>query len=487
MGRVICLKKCEALGYIDSKKDIFVNANDCIWEYAETAFKEYKSAELLCEELEKEGFEVQRGVADIETAFLGKFGSGKPVIGVLGEFDALSGLSQVAGGTSKEPIEAGAAGHGCGHNCLGVGSLAAAFAVKKYLEENNKSGTIIYYGTPGEEGGSGKAFMARDGVFDELDAAITWHPQGTNQVFTGSSLANAQIAYKFKGVSAHAAGAPHLGRSALDAVELMNVGVQFLREHMVDSARVHYAITDTGGYSPNVVQPKAEVLYLIRSQRNDQVEELVERVHDIARGAALMTGTTMEIDFMKACSNTIPSTVLEKVLYKNFEEIGVDAYTAEEEAYAKKMVESYENPTSDPPAQLKVMSPEGYDMLKEKMAEGKVLNDFLMPFASSDATMAGSTDVGDVSWVCPTAQINVVTAPSAVPGHSWQFTSSNKTSIAHKGVVKAGKVMAAAIIDMIEDPSIIEEAKAEHKKKTGGPYKCPIPKGVKPRAIGSKN
>ncbi len=473
---------------IDSKKDLILNINDRIWEYAETAFKEFKSTELFVKSLKDEGFEVETNVADISTAFLGRYGSGKPVIGILAEYDALSGISQMPGSAVKAPFENGTAGHGCGHNCLGAAAFAAALGVKDYLQQTGKSGTVILYGCPGEEGGSGKAFMAREGVFDECDIAITWHPGSTNNVVSGSSNANYQVSYKFLGVSSHAAGDPHLGRSALDAVELMNVGVQFLREHMIDAARVHYAITNTGGYSPNVVQPIAEVLYLIRSPKVAQVDELYHRVNDIAKGVALMTGTKLESTFIKACSNLIPNTVLEKVLDKNLHEFELPTYTDEEKAFAQSIIDTYENKGN--PLD-KIANLYGRD-LAEKVAAyfdpPRPLNDFIMPHASSEVPMAGSTDVSDVSWVCPTAQINVVTTASGTPGHSWQFTSCNKTTIAHKGVLYAGKVMAGACIDVIENPQIAEEAKVEHNKRLGGgKYVCPIPAGVKPQAIGAKN
>jgi aminobenzoyl-glutamate utilization protein B len=359
-------------------------------------------------------------------------------------------------------------------------------AAKEYLEATGKEGTIIYFGCPGEEGGSGKAFMAREGVFDGIDVALTWHPASYNAIASGSSNANVQVLYKFKGVSAHAAGDPHLGRSALDAVELMNVGVQFLREHMIDAARIHYAILDTGGYSPNVVQPKASVLYLIRSPKNSQVQELYARVNKIAQGAAMMTETELEIDFVKGCSNTIVNTTLEKVLYKNMQEIGVPTYTEEEKAFATEVQKSYESPF-DPIEVItrRLKLSELPEELEAILKEDRPLYDFLMPFYTSNVPSAGSTDVGDVSWIAPTAQISAVTTAAGTPGHSWQYVACNKTSIAHKGVLFAGKVMGGAAIDLIENPEIIEEAKAEFKKRLGDEsYICPIPKGVKPRAIG---
>ena len=327
---------------IDKKSSEIFTASDEIWGCAETAFTEEKSMKILCDVLKAEGFTVETGLADVKTAFKGTFGSGKPVIGILGEFDALSGLDQEAGATEKIVVHDGASGHGCGHNMLGTASLSAAIGIKKYLEESGKPGTVIYFGCPGEEGGSGKAFMAKGGVFANLDAAITWHPGDLTQADTGSSLANYQVAYKFYGKSAHAGGAPHLGRSALDALELMNMGVQFLREHMPDSARIHYSITDAGGDSPNVVQPKAQVLYMVRSIWVKDALELQERVDRIALAASMMTDTKMEKKFIDGCSNTVPNKVLESLMWDNFNDLGVCHYTEEELKYAKALYDSVE-------------------------------------------------------------------------------------------------------------------------------------------------
>ena len=477
--------KAKALAGVDAKKDIYADANDRIWEYAETAFEEYKSVDELCALLADNGFVVEKGVGDVATAFKGTYGKGKPVIGILGEYDALSGLSQEGGNAVKTPITPGAPGHGCGHNCFGVASAAGAIAAKEYLEATGKSGTIIFFGTPGEEGGSGKTFMAREGVFDGIDIALAWHPSTANYIFSGSTNANFQVLYKFKGVSSHAAGDPHLGRSALDAVELMNVGVQFLREHMVDQARIHYAIIDTGGYSPNVVQPTASVLYLIRSPKVSQVAELYERVNKIARGAAMMTETEVEIDFVKACSNIIPNQKLEEVLYKNMEEIGVPTYTDEEKKFAAEVIKSYENPDDEPARYIRLFGDKMTPEIEAKLLARPSLNDFLMPYFTYETALSGSSDVGDVSWLAPTSQFWAVTTAAGTPGHSWQYVSCNKTSIAHKGVVFAGKVIGASAIDLLNDPATIEAAKAEWKKRLGSEsYVCPIPAGVKPRPIG---
>lgn len=480
------ISKEQALQAIDREKELICCASDRIWDNPETAFQEYKSTETLCGLLEREGFTVEKNLAGIETAFSGRYGHGKPVVGILGEFDALSGLSQVSESAEKIPVAEGAPGHGCGHNLLGAGSVAAAIAVKEYLMKNEKEGTVIFFGCPGEEGGSGKSFMARDGVFDELDFAISWHPGDQNAVTVGSSLANYQIIYRFYGTAAHAAACPELGRSALDAVELMNTGVQYLREHMIQEARIHYAITNTGGYSPNVVQPYAEVLYLIRAPKNQQVKELFERVNDIAKGAALMTGTRMEMQFVKACSNLVDNTVLEEVIQKNLEEVEREPYTKEEIAFAEKISGTYGGNKVDLQEILKKYEKSRKKMVEEIMAPhlNDVLSDFVVPLMDVEACMAGSTDVGDVSWVCPTAQINTVTEAAGTPGHSWQQVSQGKSSVAHKGMLYAGKVMAGAIIDVLEEPELIKKAKEELKKRVGSEgYIPPIPKEIRPMAI----
>ncbi len=478
--------KQEAWNEIDAKADGILEASDKIWGLAETAFLEFESAKTLCDILRSEGFTVEDGLAGIKTAFKGTYGSGRPVIGFLGEFDALSGLNQEAGATEKIQPVAGAAGHGCGHNMLGTASLAAAIGVKKYLEDSEKEGTVIYFGCPGEEGGSGKAFMAKDGVFDDLDIAITWHPNDLTYVDTGSSLANYQVAYKFTGKAAHAAMAPHLGRSALDAVELMNTGVQYLREHIPTDARIHYAITDTGGYSPNVVQPYAEVLYLIRSPKNSQVEEIYQRVNKIAQGAALMTETEVEIDFVKGCSNLVSNKVVAKRLYDNMTELEPIQYTDEEMAFAEAIhdsvgegcFESLERQTANRTKEEKD------EILSHK---GDAMYTFIAPFDEIGVQGFGSTDVGDVSWVCPTAQTYIATWAAGTPGHSWQVVTQGKSGLAHKGLIFAAKTMAGAAIDFFEDPELIDEAKEEMRQTLDGEtYRCPIPDGVRPRALGMK-
>lgn len=480
------MENSKYLNYIDEKADVITDVSDKIWGYAELSLMEFKSAKLYCEVLKKEGFRVETPVCGIETAFKAVYGSGKPVIGILAEYDALSGLSQEAGSTERKELVTGGSGHGCGHNMLGAGSMAAAFAIKKYLEEKGEgSGTVIFYGCPGEEGGAAKAFMARDRVFKELDAALTWHPDDVNQVATGTCNSCIQTEYKFTGVASHAAGAPELGRSALDAVELMNIGVQFLREHMPDAARIHYAITDAGGNSPNVVQPHAQVLYMVRSMLAKEALELQARVDKIAEGAALMTETTVKKRFIDGCSNTVPNKVLEALLWKKFAEVGVPSYTEKELQYAQGLVDSYEMPTDKLPGSMTYESHDLKKFVDEASNHGKKpLNDFLIPYFYSEKQGAGSTDVGDVSWLVPTAQINTVCFPSKAPGHSWQNVSCGCTSIGHKGLLTAGKVLAATAMELFEHPEVLDAAKTEFEEKTAGGYFCPVPDDAVPTVVG---
>lgn len=483
-------EKKKVLSYIDEKADVIIDASDKIWEYAELSLREYKSGDLYAKVLKEEGFEVEHPFCGIETAFRASYGSGKPVIGILAEYDALTGLSQEAGSTERKELVPNGNGHGCGHNLLGAGSMAAAFAVKHYLEEKGEgSGKVILYGCPGEEGAATKAFMARDGVFVECDVALTWHPGNVNQVTSGTCNTCIQTEYKFTGIASHAAGAPDKGRSALDAVELMNIGVQFLREHMPDGARIHYSITDAGGDSPNVVQPRAQVLYMVRSVWAKDALALQERVDRIALAASMMTDTKMEKKFIDGCSNTVPNKALETLLWENFNEVGLPAYTKEELAYAKALYDSVEMKSTELPGDAVSESQEIYDFVDEKSCHGTTpMNEFLVPYYYSEKQRMGSTDVGDVSWCVPTAQINTATYPAQAPGHSWQNVSCGHTSIAHKGMLAAGKILAATAIDLIEKPEALKEAKDEYEKKMKryGGYYCPVPEGAVPVVPGEK-
>lgn len=473
-------EKQAAIAAIEEKSDLICDVADRIWEYAELSLQEEKSAQLYCRVLEEEGFAVERGICNIPTAFSASYGSGRPVIGILAEYDALSGLSQKAGSLTRDEAVPGGCGHGCGHNLLGAGAMAAAIGVKAYLEDSGHSGTVVLYGCPGEEGGAAKAFMARDGLWKTLDAALTWHPEDVNEVATGSSNSCIQTQYKFTGVASHAAGAPEKGRSALDAVELMNIGVQFLREHMSDKARIHYAITDGGGVSPNVVQPRASVLYMVRSNHVAEAVELQKRVDRIAQGAALMTDTTFEKKFIDGLADTVSNFTIERVLYENFAELGVPQYTDEENAFADGLAQTY--PGNDAVPGVAAENDEDLRRQVKAMREktGHAMNAFLAPLYAGDAFKAGSTDVGDVSWLTPTAQIHVASWPNGCPGHSWQNVSCDRTEIGHKAAVHAGKVLAAGAIDLIVEPEILAEARAEFERRTAEGYICPIPADAVP-------
>ncbi|AMA62347.1 M20 family metallopeptidase [Kurthia gibsonii] len=453
---------------IEQNKDTLVDVSNQVWRFAETGFQEKKSAQLLVQTLKNEGFTVEEGVAEIDTAFIGSYGSGKPVIAFLGEFDALSGLSQEGGQVNYAPVEKNGNGHGCGHNLLGTGSLAAALAVRDYLKENKLSGTVRYYGCPGEEIGGGKTFMVREGLFDDVDFALTWHPGSRNEIMSMASLACYEVYFKFKGASAHAAGSPHLGRSALDAVELMNVGVNYLREHIIPEARVHYAITNTGGFAPNVVQSEAEVLYFVRAPRVSQTESIYQRVCDVARGAALMTGTEVEIDLASALSNVIPNTVLEETMYAQFEQLGVPTHTEEEQQFAQAIRQTLAE--ADKKVEEEV----------DRRLAGKDLADVISPYTPASNVFPGSTDVGDVSWIVPTAQCMTACEVLGTTLHTWQIVATGTTSIAHKGMMHAGKVMAATALQLLHNPELVEQAKAELvERKNGEEYMCPLPKDVK--------
>lgn len=463
--------------YLKENFDKFAQVSTYIFNHPEIRFTENASAEHLAQACEKEGFSVERAVAGVDTAFVATAGSGSPVIGFLGEYDALSGLGQVPHQTTIQP-DGNDSGHGCGHNLLGTGAFAAACAMKQYLEENSLPGTVKFFGCPAEEGGSGKTFMVRDGIFDDVDVALTWHPGSTNSIMDTSSLACLQAIFRFEGISSHAAASPHLGRSALDAVELMSSGVNYLREHVIPEARMHYAILNAGGISPNVVQPVAEVVHLIRAPIIKQADDIFKRVVKIAEGAALMTETKMEMIFDEGCSNYIPNRALEKILYNSLLDSSVEEPTEEENQFAKQIWES-----------LSEVEQNSY-LEKAKSAEnasdyeGKYLADFVSPYHPKDDVMPGSTDVSDVSWVVPTVQLRAATSALGTPGHSWQMTSQGISSFAHKGMLRAAEAMAKTAIHLLHHEDDLEAVKREFEEfKAKNPYICPIPKDAKPLMI----
>ena len=461
---------------VDAKADLFTGVSDEIWKNPELGFKEFKSAKVLIDALKAEGFAVEEGLAGIPTAFSGTFGSGKPVIGFLGEFDALPSLSQEASCATHKEVVKDAPGHGCGHNALGAGSLAAAVALKDYMQQNNIAGTVIYYGCPGEEFGCGKAFMAREGCFDKLDCAFSWHPGDTTAVMAVSSLANISVFFKFHGRTAHAAAAPHMGRSALDAAELMNIGVNFLREHVIDAARIHYAFHDVGGQAPNVVQDRAKLHYYIRAPKIEQAKEIFARIEKIAKGAAMMTETECEIQIKDGLSDYVPNAVLSQLLGESMQELGPVPFDENDHQVAQSFRDSLtEAENKGVVAQLTMMGlPNAAEYADKDLFDGVV------GYAPSSLSMAGSTDVGDVSYVTPTAQMTAATGCIGTPGHTWQQTAQAGSSIAHKGLLYAGKAMALAAAKVLADPSILKPAHDEYMAATGGKYNCPFPDDVKP-------
>ena len=474
--------KKRAIEYIDQNAGIFTGVSDKIWADPELSLKEHRASAICCRALREGGFQVTENLCGIPTAFCGSFGSGRPVIGILGEYDALSGLSQEGGATECRPLVPGGSGHGCGHNLLGAGALAAAFAVKDYLASSDSKGTVIFYGCPGEEGGAGKAFMAREGLWKQLDAALTWHPSDVSEVQSGTNNSCVQVLYKFHGLSAHAAGDPENGRSALDAVELMNVGVQFLREHMKSDCRIHYAITDGGGVSPNVVQPEAAVLYMTRAAKVKDSVALQKRVDDIARGAALMTGTTFTRVFIDGTAELVPNFPLERLLHENLEYVGAPRFTEDEKTFAQALRATYDVEAAPGIGAAYDSDIAGFVMKKTDSLKA-ALCDFVLPEYHGNGFMPGSTDVGDVSWLTPTAQVYISCFPLGAPGHSWQIVSCGATSLAKRGMLTAGKVLACAAIDLYEKPEELIKAKADFAARAAGGYVCPIEPDAVPTTI----
>jgi aminobenzoyl-glutamate utilization protein B len=456
---------------IDAKKDDFAALSDRVWGTPELCYGEFRSCAEHTAMLEQQGFRVTRDVAGIPTAVMGESGDGGPVIAILGEYDALPGLSQEAGVAEPKPLPGAGYGHGCGHNLLGSASLLAATAVKEYLAANGIKGRVRYYGCPAEEGGAAKGFMARAGVFSDVDVAISWHPSSFSGVNEAVSLANTRIDFTFHGRASHAAAAPHLGRSALDAVELMNVGVNYMREHMPSDARVHYALLDAGGIAPNVVQARAQVRYLIRARELPELTRLIARVRKIADGAALMTETRVESQVVSAVSNLLANTPLERAMYDNFQRIGPPPFDDADRAAAAK----FQATLTDEDIEA------AYRRAGVPVEPGVSLCNLIVPLDAKSAPMMGSTDVGDVSWVVPTVQARGATYAIGTPGHSWQLTAQGKMPAAHKGLVHVAKVMAGTAIDVIRDETLVARAKADHQARVArNPYVCPLPNDLEP-------
>ena len=455
---------------IDAIKARFIDLSDKVWGMPEVCYTEARSAAEHLAELRHQGFRITEQVAGIPTAVMGEWGEGGPVIAFMGEYDALPGLSQEAGVAEHRPVETGGHGHGCGHNLLGSAALLAATAVKDWLAENKVPGRVRYYGCPAEEGGAAKAFMVRSGAFEDADIAITWHPHSFWEVAVTPSLANTRADFIFTGRTSHAAASPHLGRSALDAVELMNVGVNYMREHMPSDARVHYALLDTGGIAPNVVQAHARVRYSIRARDLPGMNELVGRVSKIADGAALMTETKVEMKIISAVSNILPNTPLEQTLHGIMQDLGPPRFDEADAQFAAKIQSTLTDKDIESVYYAIGMDP-----------SDRPLADFLVPLDAKRNPLIGSTDVGDVSWIAPTAQVTGACWAIGTPGHSWQVVAQGKSPAAHKSMLHAAKSLAATALDVVHTPGLLERAKTELKEKTGGkPYVCPIPSDVVP-------
>ena len=454
--------------------------SDRIWGFAEPRFQEYDSSRLQQEYLKARGFSIRADLAGEETAFIAEYGSGKPVLAFLGEFDALSSLEQEADSTERRPVPGKTNGHGCGHHLLGTAAVAAADALKTYMESHGLLGTIRYYGCPAEENAGGKAYLVRDGFFNDCDAAITWHPSTTNKTMMADKyLSNFRVFFTFHGISSHAAGAPELGRSALDAVEIMDIGVNYMREHMIDEARVHGAITNPGGIAPNVIPSEAQILYAIRAPKVTQVKKLYERMCDIARGAALITGTTVDIKQVAAYSNVIENDTLEDIMYENMRHFVPIGYTEEELAYARRFQEVITELDKEGLKDLiSILS--GRDKEKKRQMEESPMLDFVLERHVSFGG-GGSTDVGDVSWVVPTGKVDINCYAAGTALHSWQAVAQGKAPAAHKGMLTAAKIMACTGAELLEKPELLERIKEDWLEKLDGEtYPEPLPKDVKP-------
>ena len=429
----------------------FEAISDQIWEFAETRYQEFRSRALQADFLEKEGFTVTRNLGGIATAFSASFGSGHPVIGLLGEFDALPRMNQAADVPEKQAERPGAAGHGCGHNLLGTGAMEAACLIRDWLLQTRSEGTVIYFGCPAEEGGAGKAFLTRSGCFHGLDFALAWHP-GSKTGLIKEALANIRVIFDFTGKSAHAAAHPELGRSALDACELMNVGVNYLREHVKSDARMHYAYLNDGGDAPNIVPAAATLLYALRAPESAYVAELYERVGDVAKGAALMTGTKVSYRTVSAYADLLSIPAMEKVMMEAMQEAEKPEYTEEDYAYAAQFAADENSPSIDT------------DILP------------------ADQTInLGSTDVGDVSWQIPTGLIGVATEATGCALHTWQIVAQGKSPLAHKGMHYAARILFAAAKKLYESPERCALIQDDYQNVIGHrTYRSMLPDSVKP-------
>lgn len=441
---------------IEEKKARYAQLCDLIWSKPERNFREFYAAGVLTQTLREAGFEIELGLAGMPSAFRATFGSGHPVVSFLAEYDALAGLSQQACCEERIPIIPNGDGHGCGHNSMGPCCAAAAIAMKEIMEQDAIPGTVVVYGCPAEETGGGKCFLAREGLFEGVDFAISPHPF-PDAGFIGPTLATAQVEYSFTGVASHASAMPDQGRSALDAAELMVMGVQFLREHIIQEARLHHAYLNAGGTSPNVVQAEASLLFYIRAPKAHQVMEIFQRVNRIANGAAMMTDTTVNIRHRSGLADMIPNDVLGALLGESWAELGPCLYSDEARALAARMAPTVGR---DPGAPILDESVPAYD--------------------PNAPLMMGSTDVGDVSYLVPAACLNFPGVVLGTPAHSWQWVSQAASPIMHDGLIHAAKILALTGMKLLADPTLAEKAKAELLQKTGGKVQSMLPEGAVP-------
>jgi aminobenzoyl-glutamate utilization protein B len=448
----------QIVGLVDHHSAQYVQASKAIWEYAELGYHEDRSSALLQRHLKQAGFRVEAGVADEPTAFIATYGHGSPIIGVLGEFDALPGLSQAAV-PDRNPLAAAAPGHGCGHNLLGSGAALAAVALKDYMETHRVAGTLRYYGTPAEEGGDGKVYMVRAGLFRDVDVVLHWHPADRNSVVNGGALAITSAKFLFHGIAAHAAFAPERGRSALDAVMLMGTGIEFMREHVPSNTRMHYIVSN-GGAAPNVVPDTAELFLYARSPSLDTLDGIWGRIVKIGQGAAMMTETTLDVKILGSDNNIVANDALAKVAQKNLEEVGGFRYTAEERHFAEELQKSLPPGGAGDPGSTASVEP-------------------LRPFDPNQP--AASTDVGDVSWNVPTIGFTAATFVPGVVAHTWQAAACAGVSIGQQGMLVAARALAVTGADLFSNPQLIQDAKTDFAHRLAGKtYKSEIPSGQKP-------
>ncbi|WP_340065988.1 amidohydrolase [Ascidiimonas aurantiaca] len=447
--------KKAVIASVENHKEELITLSDKIWAAAETAFNETVSSDLLASYAEAQGFKVERGVAGMPTAFVASYGSGNPVIGVLGEFDALPGISQKAQ-PDKEPLKEGAAGHGCGHNLFGVGSLASAIAVKELMEKGKLKGTVKFFGTPAEEKFFGKLWMAREGLFNDLDVCLDWHPSAATKADVQSSLALVDFIVEFRGQAAHASADPWNGRSASDALELYTTGINYLREHIKPTVRIHYHIQD-GGQVVNVVPDYSKIWVRVRDTKRDGMIEVYERVKKMAEGAAIMANVSYEIKLVSGIHEVLVNRTGGKTMQSNLELLGPITYTEEEIAFGKKIQEATGKPQIGMDSEIRPL-----EVTKEHPG-------------------GGSTDVGDVSWLVPEIRLGVTTAPKDTPWHSWAVVACGGMSIGHKGMLYAGKAIAMTMTDLFENPKLVTAIQKEFKERKGDyQYEAILPPGPPP-------